>query len=345
MSYGGSRNTTSNGASAASPTRNGRDRDALEARHVLGSRRLEVREDRPLRGEIVVDEHRARRAARERLDRERSAAGVEVEHAGIVGAMPAQRREQRLLQPVGARPRVALRRDQPPPTDGSRDHAQRHGQTLRGSRRGVRDSRGDSLMRTCTRSCAGRCRLGICAQRQRRALNGGTRMLAVESTDLQWATFVAAAIGAVAAFVVVIIYAIQTYIMIQTRVGTSVIEAVKWMQSDEMRQRRVGRLQAGDHGADSRTVERRRPPSRARFPRDRRGLAQHPRVHGQPPDDPQEGRARPLGTHLRTMLAAGKTLGGVPKSWWRRPPAFVARLSGARRGSEERGAEARPASS
>jgi hypothetical protein len=51
-------------------------------------------------------------------------------------------------------------------------------------------------------------------------------MLAVESTDLQWATFLAAAIGAVAAFVVVIIYAIQTYIMIQTRVGTSVIEAV-----------------------------------------------------------------------------------------------------------------------
>ena len=63
-------------------------------------------------------------------------------------------------------------------------------------------------------------------------------MLAAESTNLQWATFIAAAIGGVAALVVVIVYSIQTYIMNQTRIGTSVIEAVKWMQSDEMRQRR-----------------------------------------------------------------------------------------------------------
>jgi hypothetical protein len=90
--------------------------------------------------------------------------------------------------------------------------------------------------------------LGICAhrtvdlyraRRRRRALTRGTPTLALESTDLQWATFIAAVIVAVTALAVVIIYVIQTYIMIQTRVGTSVIEAVQWMESDEMRRRRA----------------------------------------------------------------------------------------------------------
>ena len=132
VSYGGSRNTRSKGASAASRRGTTRRSCVGPVRRRAKPTDVEVREDRPLRGAVVVDEHGVRRAARQRLDRERAAAGVEVEHARVVDAMAAQRREQRLLQPVGGRPRASLRRDQAPAADRSRDHAQRHGPTLRG---------------------------------------------------------------------------------------------------------------------------------------------------------------------------------------------------------------------
>ena len=87
MSYGGSRNTTSNGVAGASPREERR-----RGRCVRSGRRSSkpavsrFAQDRPLRGESWSTST-ARAAPRQRLDGERAAAGVEVEHARVVGAV------------------------------------------------------------------------------------------------------------------------------------------------------------------------------------------------------------------------------------------------------------------
>ncbi len=79
---------------------------------------------------------------------ERATPRVEVEHVGIVDAVTPERREQRLLQPVGGRTRRALRRDQPSTARAPGDHAQAH-QLFNGT------SSGSALTRTiaCDRIC------------------------------------------------------------------------------------------------------------------------------------------------------------------------------------------------
>ena len=70
---------------------------------------LDVAERRP---GVAVDQDGARGAARERLDRQRAGAAVEVEDAGADDAL-AERREDRLADPVGGRPHLPARAARP----------------------------------------------------------------------------------------------------------------------------------------------------------------------------------------------------------------------------------------
>ncbi len=79
---------------------------------------------------VAVDQGRVGGAARDRLDRQRPGAAVEVEDAGALDV--AERREDRLAHAVGGRPHLpAPRRDEPAPPQLSGDHPHRAGSARR----------------------------------------------------------------------------------------------------------------------------------------------------------------------------------------------------------------------
>src|SRR3954451_21769170 len=95
---------------------------ALHAR--LDLQRLQVALDRGDRLRVALHEHRARRAARQRLDPARARAGVQVEHPGA--GHVAQHREERLAHAVRRRSRArAARRGQAAPLELAGDDPHR----------------------------------------------------------------------------------------------------------------------------------------------------------------------------------------------------------------------------
>ena len=120
---------------AAPPARNDAAVDALEARDV--SNPTDSRFARIARCAAMSWSTSTARAAppRQRFDGERATARVEVEHARIGGAVPPSDANSASFSRSVVGRASPLRRDQPPPTDRSRDHPQRHGQTLRGRSR------------------------------------------------------------------------------------------------------------------------------------------------------------------------------------------------------------------
>ena len=103
---GGSRKITSKRARLAREERariGRRASRAPSAPNVSRGRRERAHERR-----IAVDRHRERRAARQRLERQRAAPGVEVE-ASPAGQVLAQPVEQRLAHAVGRRPQARRR--------------------------------------------------------------------------------------------------------------------------------------------------------------------------------------------------------------------------------------------
>jgi len=103
------------------------------APHQAGPRRdlerLEVLPRHLHRLLVLVDQHRLIGAARQRLERQRPRAAVQVEHAEALLAAPlrpTEDGEQRLLHPVGGRPGlVAARRQQAPPFELAGDDPHR----------------------------------------------------------------------------------------------------------------------------------------------------------------------------------------------------------------------------
>ena len=127
---------------------------------------------------VALDEHRACRAARERLDPQRAGAGEQVEHARSGDVR--EHREQRLPDAVGGGPRGrrAPRRLQAPAAELSRDHP--HASNRRGCASGPGSrSRGDRRnvprRRTCARGPrrAARARASSARDRRRRSPRRG----------------------------------------------------------------------------------------------------------------------------------------------------------------------------